>query len=384
MLQRFKRNRIYPIVIKEFIHIIRDRRTLLIVFIMPVILLLLYGFALTFDVKNIPTVVMDRDNTPLSRDLIDGFKGSAYFHIISYADSFKDENKYFLEGKAKAAINIDHGFSGLVRAGKPAQIQVVVDGADANTALISIGYISAITQGFSQNVIIKAFSKIAGGNVSADLLPIEAKPRIWYNPRLESMRFLVPGIIAIILMVLAAMIISTTVVSEKDHGTLEQLIATPIKPIEIMLGKMIPYIIVGFGDVLLCALTALFVFGVGIKGSVILFFIESVIFICGVLGLGLFISAISQKQIDAIMISAFATMLPSLLLSGFIFPINNMPAVIQWITYFVPARYFINIMRGIYLKGIGIDFLWWDTLLLSLFAALMLFLASKNFKKRLE
>ena len=377
-----KKSKIWPITKKEFLHIVRDTRTLLITFALPVVMLILYGYALTFDIKNIPVVLRDMDNKPLTRQLVEKFKSSGYFVVVARTDSFDSAEKYFLSGKANMIINIDQGFSGKVLSGKSAELQIIVDGSDANTAVVSINYINGILQDFSKNIILKALGKGAGG--LSQLLPIDPKPRVWYNPELKSMNFLVPGIISMVLMILAGLITSLSIVGEKARGTMEQLIATSIKPYEIMIGKLLPYVLIGFCDVLLCVGVSVIVFNVPIKGSILLLFIESVVFMFGVLGLGMLISTVADRQENAVILGAFTTMLPSLLLSGFMFPIENMPKVIQAVTYIVPARYFLTILRGIFLKGIGLAYLWTDTLMLCIFGALMVILASRGFKRTLD
>jgi len=377
------KKRIIAVTKKEFLHAFRDKRMLVIIFALPVVMLMLYGYALTFDIRNIPTVIMDKDNKPLTRDIIRRFSGSGYFKIVGAAEDFKDEESYLLSGKARMAINFEDGFSSKVLSGEKAPLQVIVDGADANTAVISMGYLNSILQEYSKKLLVKVFAS-SGLSSADDLIPIDARPRVLYNPELRSMHFLIPGLISFILMILAAMIISLTVVSEKTRGTMEQLISTSITPFELMIGKMVPYIAIGLGDVLLCVIVGVFVFGVHIQGSLLLLFLESLLFLFGSMGLGLAISTTAKRQEDALLMSSMVTFLPSMLLSGFVFPIDSMPRVIQWVTYLVPARYFINILRGIFLKGIGLEYLWPDTLLLSMFAVLMLTISAKRFKKRLE
>lgn len=377
------KKRIIAVIRKEFLHAFRDKRMLVIIFALPVVMLILYGYALTFDIRDIPTVIMDKDNKPLTRDIIRRFSGSGYFKIVGTAGDFKDEESYLLSGKARMAVNFEDGFSSKVLSGEKAPLQVIVDGTDANAAVISMGYLNSILQEYSKKLLIKVFAS-SGVSSADDLIPIDARPRVLYNPELRSMHFLIPGLISFILMILAAMIISLTVVSERTRGTMEQLISTSITPFELMIGKMAPYIAIGLGDVLLCVIVGVFVFGVHIQGSLFLLFLESLLFLFGSMGLGLVISTTAKRQEDALLMSSMVTFLPSMLLSGFVFPIGSMPRIIQLVTYLVPARYFINILRGIFLKGIGLEYLWPDTLLLAMFAVLMLTISAKRFKKRLE
>ncbi len=368
-------SRIKAIMNKEFKHILRDPRTLAMTFILPVLMLMLYGFALTFDVKNIPIVIFDKDNSNYSRELIQKFVASGYFSVVGSVDSFKDQECFIMSSKAKAAITFDENFSKDILSNRKAELQVVVDGADSNTAVIAMGYISGILQDYSKEKLLK---------VSSVTLPIDARTNVWYNRELKSMNFLVPGLIVFILMILAAMIISMTIVNEKTRGTMEQLIVTSLRPIELMIGKMIPYAFIGIGDVLLCVFVGNSVFGVPIRGSFWLLLFESVLFILGAMGIGLMISVTAKRQEDAVIMGAMATMLPSLLLSGFMFPIASMPLVVQWLTLLIPARYFLEILRGIFLKGVGLEVLWGDTLLLFIFAVFMIIAASKRLRKKLD
>ena len=384
MIDKIKQSAIFPIMQKEFIHIVRDTRTLLITFAIPVVMLVLYGYALTFDIKNIPLAVRDMDNTSFTRQIIEKFKASGYFVVVKNVSSYKEEEKLFLSGKISAAVNIDDGFTSDVISKRGGVLQVVVDGADANTAVVASGYINGILQDITKGMIAKTFSFGTSLRSVDDLIPLDAKIRVWYNPELRSANFLVPGIISMVLMILAALITSLSIVSEKTRGTMEQLLASPIKPIEIMIGKLLPYVVIGFGDVLLCVSIGNAVFKVPIKGDVVLLFVESIIFIFGSLGLGLLISTMAKRQEDSVLLGVMTTMLPSILLSGFVFPIDSMPRVIQLVTYLVPARYFLNILRGIFMKGVGLKYLWPDTLLLIVFGVLMLALSAKQFKKRLD
>lgn len=383
MFSNFKKSAVFPIMRKEFIHIVRDTRTLIIVFILPVVMLLLYGSSLKLDIKNIPFVVMDLDNKPQSQALINKFIGSRFFTLVERVDSIKEENKYILSQKARMAVNIDKDFSRNIIAGKNAELQIIVDGSDPNTAQVSLGYVNGIIQDFSKNITVKTLAK-TGIHNAEELFPFQIEERVLYNPTLSSVNYFIPGIISTILMILAAMIISLVIVSEKTRGTIEQILASPIHPIELMLGKLLPYCVIGFCDVLLCLSVGTLVFKVPIKGNIFLLLIESIIFLCGVLGLGLLISTLAKRQEEAILVSAMATLLPSMLLSGFIFPIASMPYAIQLITYLIPARYFISIMRAIFLKGSGINYLWPDTLFLVVFAFGVITLSAKQFKKRLE
>ncbi|MBI4652509.1 ABC transporter permease [Candidatus Desantisbacteria bacterium] len=368
-----KINRIKAIAKKEFIQISRDPFSLAVAFITPLMLLLMFGFALTFDINNLQTVVYDHDKTSASRDLIKVFIDSGYFQIVSYLDSNADIDKYIDSGKARVAINIPANFSKKISADENVQVGVILDGSDSNTAAIVQGYISAITETYT--------AKLRGRHI----IPlIDARSRVWYNPELRSKNFIVPGLIVLIMSVIIALLTSLTIAKEWETGTMEQLISTPIKTPELLIGKLIPYYTIGFVDFIISVLLGVFLFHVPLNGSIPLLLILSGIFLFGGICQGIAISVISHgSQRVATQIAMLSTFLPAYLLSGFIFSISNMPKILQLITYLVPARYFVTILKGIFLKGNDLRILWIESLLLTIFAGFIFRSAYKKFKKKI-
>ena len=372
--------RVWAVARKEFLHIIRDPRSLSIAIALPIMLLVLYGYALTLDVDRVPMAVWDQSETPRSRDVISHFQGSRYFSIKQYAHNYKEIERAIDMRGAIAALIIPVDFAGNIDAGRAAPIQLILDGSDSNTATIALGYAEVVTLAYSQNIIITQSRSLLGQPLR---LPFDLQPRIWFNTDLESKNFIIPGLIAVIMMVIAALLTSLTVAGEWERGTMEQLISTPVKGPELIIGKLMPYFAVGMLDVLIAVSMGEFMFHVPLRGSVALLFCMAAIFLAGALSMGMVISIVAKKQILASQFALIATFLPSFLLSGFIFSIGNMPHPIQVFTYIVPARYFIALLKGIYLKGIGLEVLMEEMLLLILFGLVVLGLANIKFKKRL-
>jgi ABC-2 type transport system permease protein len=375
-------SRILPITKKEFIEVWRDPRSLGFILIMPVLMLFLYGYGISSDVKRVPLVVFDRDGSPAARELVNRFTSADYFVVTARAESLRDLRSAIDRGQAKVGLVIPEDFSRNLGAGRPAPIQFVVDGSDSNTASIAIGNIASIGKSlemFPQD--LRPHALVTPG--MDRLLPIELRTWVWYNPELKSSNFLIPGLTAVILMMLAALLTSLTVAREWERGTMEGLIASPLHPYELMVGKILPYVVIGLVAVVFILLVAVFWFRVPMRGSLTLLMVSSTIFLLGALGIGLFLSAATKNQQVAFQLSILATMLPALLLSGFFYPIENMPPVLQAITAIIPARYFLVIIRGIFLKGVGLAVLWRELLYLSAFAALMLIASSAKFQKRL-
>ena len=375
--------RIWPIMRKEFIEVWRDPRSLSFVLVMPVLMLMLYGYGISSDVKRVPLAVYDRNGRPAARELVSRLTSTDYFVVTAQVDSLRALRAAIDVGQARVGLVIPEDFSQNLGAGTPAPVQFVVDGSDSNTASIAIGNIASIARS----------TELSPRDLRPDVfvtpaptttIPIELRAWIWYNPELKSSNFLVPGLTAVILMMLAAMLTSLTVAREWERGTMESLIASPLHPHELMVGKILPYVVLGLVDVVFILLVAVFWFHVPMRGSLTLLMVSSTVFLLGGLGIGLFISAATRNQQVAFQLSTLATMLPSLLLSGFFYPIENMPPVLQAITTLVPARYFLVVIRGIFLKGVGLTILWKELLFLSLFALLMLWASSAKFHKRLE
>jgi ABC-2 type transport system permease protein len=368
---------------KEFIEIWRDRRSLAFVLTMPVLMLLLYGYGISSDVKRVPLAVYDLDGQPPARELVRRFTSTDYFVVTAQVGSLWELRRVIDLGIAKVGLTIPEDFSQNLGAGRTAPIQFVVDGSDSNTASIAISNIAAI----SQNTELSPRDLRPQVYLSPrpeHPAPIELRTWVWYNPELKSSNFLIPGLTAVILMMLAAMLTSLTVAREWERGTMEGLIASPLHPVELMLGKILPYVIIGLVDVVIIVLVAVFWFRVPLHGSLTLLMASSTIFLLGALGIGLFLSAATKNQQVAFQLAVLITMLPSLLLSGFFYPIENMPPALRAVTTLVPARYFLVILRGIFLKGVGLVVLWRELLFLAGFAVLMLMASSAKFKKRLE
>jgi ABC-2 type transport system permease protein len=364
---------------KEAIQILRDPRSLIMGIAIPVMLLLLFGFALTFDVDQVETVVLDRDRTQMSADFINRFGSSRYFKIKASVSTYEDLQKMIDAGKAKMGLIIPHIFSKRINDEGVIPIQVILDGYDSNTANIIQGYAAGLVQLFSSEL-----SRDPQYRQSVRPLPIvDMQTRVWFNTDLESKNAIIPGLIAVIMMVIAALITSLTIAREWERGTMEQFVSTPIKNSELILGKLSPYFLIGFLDVSISVIMGQFVFKVPLRGNPLLVFGASSIFLIGALGLGFFISVVARSQLLATQMAIVITFLPAILLSGFVSPISQMPKAIQLVTYLIPARYFVPILRGIYLKGIGVEMIWAEGIFLVLFGFIILMVSNQKFKKKL-
>ena len=371
---------IREMIVKEFLQIRRDKRMLPIVILAPIVQVILLGYAATVDVKEIPLVVSDMDNSRESRELIARFTNSGYFVVAAHVGHPKKIDEYLDGSVATMAVLIPENFGKNIGRGRGTQLQLIADGADANTANISLGYASQITAGYSQGILLNQLLKTSGGFVPPQL---KVETRVWFNPDLRSANYMVPGVVAMILMIITTTFTSAGIVREKEIGTMEQLLVTPIKPYQLILGKLLPFVIIGFIDVILVLGVAVNLFGIPLKGSILLLFGLSGLFILTTLGLGLFVSTISHTQQQAMMTAQFFIFFPMIFLSGFTFPIENMPKIIQAITYIIPLRYFLEIIRGLFLKGVGIETLWPQALALLVFGVTILSLSVLRFQKRL-
>lgn len=372
--------RVWAVARKEFIHIIRDPRSLGIAIAIPMLLLILYGYALTLDVDRVPLVVWDQSASPASREFITRFSGSRYFALVGYMRNYREVERAIDASEALMALVIPRDFARHLESGRAVAVQMIVDGSDSNTATIAMGYADAVVQAYSQDVAIHRLRQ-TGGAAPKSLLDLRA--RVWFNADLESKNYIIPGLIAVIMMVIAAMLTSLTVAREWERGTMEQLISTPVKGRELILGKLLPYFTIGMLDVVLAVLMGELLFHVPLRGSAALLFGMAAIFLAGSLALGMVISIVTKSQLLAGQLAMMLTYLPSILLSGFISAISNMPKPLQLISHLVPARYFITLLKGIYLKGIGLEILAAEAGLLSIFAVLMVALAHVKFKKKL-
>ncbi len=367
---------------KEFIQILRDARTLIVVIVLPLLMLILYGYAINLDIRHVRLAVYDQDRTRDSRDLVGAFSRSERFDVVAYLDSNEQVSEALDDGDAHITLIIPVRYSVDLARGRTVPIQLIIDGSDSTTASTVIGYANAIVQQQSARISLMAVQR-AGIPTDSAVIPVDARMRFWYNPELKSANFMVPGLIAIILMMLSALLTSMTVVRERERGTIESLIVSPIMPHELMLGKLTPYVIIAFCDVILVIAAGRLLFHVPLVGSPALVLFCSAIFLTAALGIGLLISTISESQQTAMTVAMMATQLPSMLLSGFLFPISAMPTVVRWLTNIIPARHFLVIVRSIFLKGSSIAMLWQPTLILLGLGILLLAMCAVRFKKKL-
>ena len=374
-------SRLFHFIKKEFIQLLRDRRMVMTAIIPPLIQLIAFGYVASTDIKHVSTAVIDRDMTSYSRSYLQSFKNSGYFNLDHFPSNEKQMAGLIDSGHAKLGINIPPGFGKSIVRGDPAPVQAILDGSNSSSATIIQGYINQITFMDASTYLQKKMSRL--GISARDLELLDVNTRIWYNPELKSIYFMVPAVFAQILMLVSMILTTVSIVKEKEKGTMEMLVATPLKPYELILGKLIPFALVAFVDIILIFLAASFWFGVVPKGSVLLLFALGAVFMLTGLGLGVFISTISRTQRQAMMTNVFI-MAPSFVLSGFIFPIAGMPYAIQAITYFIPLRYFLVIVRDIYLKGNGLRYLWPQVLPLFVIGAGLLTLSIMRFRKKIE
>jgi len=365
---------------KEVIQILRDSRSLIIVLIMPVVLVLLFGYGVNLDLKGLPVYVYDRDGSQQSQDLLKRFQASAYFDVERVVNDYPALTRSLDDGHAKIGIVVPWDFSERLRNGLPTQVQALVDGSDDNTANVAIGYAQAVVQGYSSDIQL-AWLRNRGQLVQSASVSVET--RTWYNEDLESSAFIVPGVLALVMSVIGAFLTSLTIAREWERGTMEQLISTPVTPLEIMLGKLAPYFAIGMFDVIVCALIAIFWFQVPFRGSFITLLVSSAMFMVVVLSLGFFISVIAKSQLAASQIALLVTFLPAFLLSGFLYSIEQMPVVLQWITRILPARYYVSVLKKIFLKGSPTALLYADLVPLAVFTLVLAMLATHSFHKRL-
>ena len=358
---------------KESLQVLRDPLSLVMAFLVPLFLLLIFGYAITFDIREIDMVVVDQDRSSHSRDLARAFEASGYFTVNAVLDRTAAIDEELDAGRARVAVMVPPDFSRTVLARRPAQLGVVIDGSDANTATIAQAYLAGIVRQYSL--------RLAPGGVES---PIDVRTRIWYNPELKSRNFIIPGLIAVIMSVIVALLTSLTVSREWERGTMEQLIATPVSRSELIIGKLAPYFAIGFIDMVLCIVMGTQLFQVPFRGNVFVLLVLASIFLAGGLCMGMVLSIVSRNQLLSSQMALLSTFLPSFLLSGFIFAISNMPAPLQAVTYAVPSRYFVKVLKGVFLKGTPLSMLLLETALLGLFCGIMFLLATRAFKKRIE
>ncbi len=370
--------RIRHMLVKEFIQVFRDPRMRMVIFVIPIVQTMVIGYAVTTDIRDVRMAVLDRDQSTASRELIARFVDSGYFDVVEYTQTDDRAAELIDRGAVSAAIRIHHGFEADLRSGRTARLQVVVDGTDSNTAGIVLGYVSKIAADYSTRVLVERLERSLGGIRHPGRVVLVT--RAWFNENLESRNYFVPGVIVIVVSLVTLLLTSMAVVREKEIGTMEQIMVSPIKPLEFILGKTVPFAIIGFVDVILVTVVGAFWFEVPVRGSVVLLLLGTGLYLLTTLGIGLLISTVSQTQQQAMM-TTFFFFFPAMLLSGFVFPIANMPEVIQWFTYINPLRYFLVIVRSIFLKGVGLDILWPQMAALAVMGTSVIWFVSQRFKK---
>jgi ABC-2 type transport system permease protein len=380
--------RLKSMLIKEFIQALRNPRMRLILFLPPLIQLIVFGYAANTDIRNISLAIYDLDNTPESREMIKHFASSDYFRISRRAGNPREIRRWIDEGEISAVLQINDGFARQSRQRQGTSIQIIVDGTDSNTASVVMTYAQRIVAEYSRQILVERIRTLP--NIPDEMKKpfftrggIAVQSRAFFNPNLESRNFYVPGIMAFLIMLVTLILTTMAIVREREIGTMEQLIVSPIQPVELIMGKTIPFALIGYIDVLLVTGVGVFWFEVPIRGSIALLLAATTIYLLSTLGIGLFISTISRTQQQAMM-TMFFFFVPAILLSGFVFPIANMPEVVQYLSYADPLRYFLVIIRGIFLKGNGFDILWPQMLALAILGTIVFTFSSLRFRKRLE
>ncbi len=371
------------VIVKEFLQLRQDRKMIPVMIVGPLVQLLALGYAANLDVNLIPTLLVDQDRTPESGRLVDKFTGSGYFRLVGTADTASEIEPWLVDNRANVALVIARGYGDAVASGRTPRVQLVADGTDANSAVVGMGYASGLVAGESV-ALVRAALKSESGIGPARLGSVEIVPRVFYNPELRSRWFYVPAVLAMVLMLVAMMLPSMAVVREKEIGTLEQISVTPLRPWQLIVGKLVPFAFIGMVDTAIITALALVVFGVPLRGSFTLLLGLTAIYLLTMLGLGLLVSTMVRTQQQAMMASAFMVMVPMIYLSGLIFPLENMPVLFQWVSTVIPVRYYGNVVRGVFLRGSGIDVLWIDGAAMALIALVVLVTASLRFRKSLD
>jgi ABC-2 type transport system permease protein len=363
---------------KELLHVIRDKRTLVVMFLIPVLQLSLIGDAATTDIEQLRTAVLDADRTPQSRELVEAYRASDYFDIVDYVSNEAELARMLDLGTAHAGLVIPSGYGTDVAAGRTASVAFVIDGSDPSVASAVLAASQQVGLAYNVRLVERRL-----GVSSERMTALEVRPRVWYNPEMNSANFMIPGLIGIILFLLTAMLTALAIVRERERGTIEQLMVTPIRPIELVVGKIIPYVAVAFFDVLEVLAIGVFWFGVPIHGSLGLLLVLSALFLMTTLGIGIFVSSVANTQQEAMLV-VWLLLLPSIFLSGFFFPLEAMPRELQWLSYAIPLRYMLIILRGIILKGVGLEVLAEQVVALVIFGVVIMLFAATRFRKRLE
>ncbi|HLB63195.1 MAG TPA: ABC transporter permease [Anaerolineales bacterium] len=373
--------RLLSLIRKEFIQIVRDPRTLYITFAVPVVQIFLLGYTATTDVRNVPLAVFDQDRSPASRRLLDAYRAADYFRLAFDVDSEEEMRRLIENGQARAGLVIPPDYAQQILLGETASVAFVLDGSDPTVASTSLAAAELIGQSHATRLLVDRISRL--GAASAVRFPVEVRARVWYNPDLVSAFFMVPALIGMILQLLTSMLTATAIVRERERGTIEQLIVTPIRSWELILGKIIPYVFLAFIDTLEILVVGTLWFGVPIRGSLGLLLALSSLFLVSSLGIGLFLSTVARTQQEAMMLTWF-TLLPTVFLSGFFFPLAAMPPVLQWISHLVPLRYYLVIIRSVLLKGVGAQTLIPEIVALAVFGVILMGAAALRFRKRLD
>ncbi|WP_031497020.1 ABC transporter permease [Bryobacter aggregatus] len=363
---------------KEFLHIVRDPRSLYMALAIPLLLLLLFGYALSLDVDQVPTAVYDLDRSSASRDLIEQFRGSRYFRIVADVATPADMNRSIDRGTALVGVLINPGFGDDLKAGREAKVQLVLDGSDSNTASIALGYATSLVALYGAQLRVEGQERLGAPKAKG----IDARIRVIFNSDLKSRNYIVPGLIAVILMIIAAVLTSLCVAREWENGTMEQLLSTPLRPVEFLLGKLAAYFAIGMVDMVISILTGVFLFDVPLRGSAVLLIVSSGIFCFGALCWGIMLSTVTRQQVVAYQVSMLSSFLPAFLLSGFIYSIDTMPRVIQIISHIFPARYFVTILKGIFLKGVGVQILWQEMMALAIYSIVVFVFAVRKMRAK--
>ncbi len=371
--------RIRAVAKKEFIQIRRDPRSLAMALVIPIFLLLIFGYGLSLDIDHVRMLVWNQDaSSEVTREFLLNFKNSKYFKITGYTDNYRDIEHQINNGQIIMALVIPKDFSRYIKSANPAPLQLLVDGSDANTATIAMGYVRTVVSKYNIDLVTRVLSDHGIKSPGS----IDTRGRVWFNMGLTSTWFIIPGVLAMVIMIISALLSSLCIAREWERGTMEQLISTPVKAPELIIGKFIPYFAIGFLDLIVGLLMARFLFHVPFRGSYLLLMFLSSLFLTGALSQGILISVIARTQLMASQLANLTTLIPTMLLSGFIYPIFNMPKAIQLVTYFIPARYYITVLRGLFLKGNGLYALWDEALFLLLFALFMFSLAIIRFRKK--
>jgi len=365
---------------KELLHIVRDPRSLMAALTQPVLVLLLFGYALSLDVDRIPTMIYDADRSAESQKLVQEFRGSRYFQIVDEVDSYRPIERAMDQRRILVGVAIPADYSRDLLQGKDSPVQILLDGSDSNTASIAMGYAEGLVQTYARHAHDDAQSLRTGSVLQP---PVSTEVRVWYNTDLVSRNFIVPGLIGVITMIIAALLTSLTIAREWESGTMEQLLSTPVRPVEMALGKLSAHFLLGLVDMLIALFVGVVIFDVPLKGSLVLLLFSACVFLYGALAWGLYISAMFRTQLGAYQMGTLTSFLPAFLLSGFIYPIANMPWIIRAISVIIPARYFIDMTKGIFLKGVGLRLLWFDLLLLIVYAVGISFLAVRKLRQKI-